>query len=79
MVELTVDEDELVQRVVRRAEQENRPDDTPDVIRTRLAVYNEQTAPLIPYYEAKGIVREVNGMGTMDEVAAAISRVLDKG
>lgn len=79
VIRLTVDEDELVQRVVRRAEQENRPDDTPEVIRTRLAVYNKQTAPLIPYYEAKGIVREVNGMGTMDEVAGAISRVLDKG
>ncbi|HAQ34973.1 MAG: adenylate kinase [Maricaulis sp.] len=79
VIRLTVDEEELVQRVVRRSQEENRPDDTPEVIRTRLGVYDKQTAPLIPYYEAKGIVREVNGMGTMTEVASAISDVLDKG
>ncbi len=75
-VELTVDEDELVRRLVSRAEQEGRSDDNEDTIRTRMRVYREQTAPLLEYYGAKGVLRTVNGVGTLDEVTARISEVL---
>ncbi len=54
-----------------------RPDDTADTVRHRLAVYRRQTAPILPLYEARGLVRRVDGMAAMDAVAAAIDRVLD--
>ena len=51
----------------------HREDDKPDTVRTRLAVYQEQTAPLVEFYDRrKGLVRRVNGEGTMDQVQAAI-------
>lgn len=55
-----------------------RPDDTADTVRHRLAVYRRQTAPILPLYEARGLVRRVDGMAAMDAVAAAIDRVLDE-
>lgn len=56
-----------------------RPDDTADTVRHRLAVYREQTAPILPGYEAKGLVHRVDGMADMDEVERAIGQVLDAG
>jgi len=55
-----------------------RPDDAEDVVRTRLAVYEEQTAPLIEYYEKRGLVRQVNGIGQPDEVYPRVSAVLER-
>ncbi len=55
-----------------------RPDDVEDVVRTRLAVYEEQTAPLIQFYEARGLVRSVNGLGKPDEVYSRVVAVLEK-
>lgn len=78
VVEMKVVAEEIVARLVKRAEEEGRPDDTEEVIRNRLDVYYKQTAPLIPYFASQGKVREVNGMGSMDEVAAAIAAALDK-
>ena len=54
-----------------------RPDDNEETVRTRLAEYRAKTAPILPYYEERGLVRRVDGMGTPDEVAAAIDAVLD--
>ncbi len=54
-----------------------RPDDNEQTVRTRLAEYRAKTAPILPYYEEKGLVRRVDGMGSVDEVAAAIDAVLD--
>jgi len=54
-----------------------RPDDNEQTVRTRLAEYRAKTAPILPYYEERGLVRRVNGMGSVDEVAAAIDAVLD--
>jgi adenylate kinase len=65
---LTVDDDELVKRLLQRAETDGRADDTEDVIRRRQEVYNEQTAPLIEVYRDHGILLEVDGMGEVDEV-----------
>ncbi len=71
-VELTVDVDEVVTRLVKRAQEQGRADDTEDVIRRRLEVYAEQTAPLTAVYEARGILVRVDGMGSVDEVTARL-------
>ena len=77
VIRLIVDEPELLERVTGRFREQGRPDDNPDTFKTRLAAYNAQTAPLIPYYEQSGCLREVDGMGTMDGVASAIAASLD--
>ena len=54
-----------------------RPDDNEETVRTRLAEYRAKTAPILPYYEERGLVRRVDGMGTPDDVAAEIDAILD--
>ncbi|MCW5725302.1 MAG: adenylate kinase [Maricaulaceae bacterium] len=77
VIRLTVDNEELVRRMMKRAAEEGRADDTEEAFRTRLKVYEAQTAPLIPYYQAQGKVKNVDGMGSMETVSAAIAAVLD--
>lgn len=76
VLRLLVDEDVLLQRVTGRFEELGRPDDNPESFKTRLAAYNAQTAPLLPYYEAQGKLVAVDGMGSMEGVAEAIREVL---
>lgn len=78
VVRLLVDDDELVARMEKRAAEEGRADDNIDAFKVRLKTYQDQTAPLIPYYAAQGKLREIEGMGSMDEVAAGIAVALDK-
>ena len=54
-----------------------RPDDNEQTVRTRMAEYREKTAPILPFYEARGLVRRVDGMASVDEVAAAIDGFLN--
>lgn len=54
-----------------------RPDDNEETVRTRLAEYRAKTAPILPYYEERGLVRRVDGMGSVDDVAAEIDAILD--
>lgn len=77
VVVLTVDTDELVARLLKRAETSGRSDDTEDVIRHRQDVYTEQTAPLIEVYRERGLLLEVDGLGEVDEVSARILSALD--
>jgi adenylate kinase len=77
VVVLTVDSEELVQRLLQRAQTDGRADDTEDVIRRRQEVYLEQTEPLIDVYRERGILVEVDGMGEVDEVTARIFAALD--
>jgi adenylate kinase len=77
VVVLTCDPDELVARLLQRAEVEGRADDTEDVIRRRQEVYLEQTAPLIDVYRGRGLLIEVDGMGEVDEVTGRIFAALD--
>jgi adenylate kinase len=77
VVVLTVDADEIVDRLLSRAQIEGRTDDTEDVIRRRQEVYSEQTEPLIEVYRARGIVHEIDGMGAVDEVTKRIFDALD--
>jgi len=76
-VVLTVDGEAIVQRLLKRAEIENRADDTEDVIRRRQEVYAEQTAPLIDVYRERGLLVEVDGMGEVDEVTQRIFAALE--
>jgi adenylate kinase len=76
-VVLTVDSEELVQRLVQRADTEGRADDTEDVVRKRQEVYAEQTAPLIEVYRERGLLVEVDGMGEVDEVTKRVFAALD--
>jgi adenylate kinase len=105
VIELAVDEDELVRRIVGRftcvrcgapyhdefkqpatpgvcdvcgsTEFKRRPDDNEQTVRTRMAEYRAKTAPILPYYEARGLVRRVDGMASVDEVTAQIDAILD--
>ncbi|MFC6285919.1 adenylate kinase [Nocardioides sp. GCM10027113] len=77
VVVLTVDEDEVVQRLLQRAQLEGRADDTEDVIRRRQEVYAEQTAPLIDVYREREILHEVDGMGQVDDVTERIFGALE--
>lgn len=77
-VVLTVDSEELVQRLLQRAQTEGRTDDTEEVIRRRQEVYAEQTEPLIDVYRERGILVEVDGMGDVDQVTKRIFTALDK-
>ena len=74
---LTVDTDEVVQRLLRRAEIEGRSDDTEGAIRERMKVYDDQTAPLLDFYSSQKLLVEVTGTGTVDEVSNAIEKALE--
>jgi adenylate kinase len=77
VVVLTVDPDEIVQRLLQRAQVEGRADDTEDVIRRRQELYTEQTEPLIGVYRDRGILIEVDGMGEVEDVTRRIFDALD--
>ncbi|MBM7516220.1 adenylate kinase [Nocardioides nitrophenolicus] len=74
---LTVDQEALLGRLLKRAEIEGRADDTEDVIRRRLEVYSAETEPLISVYAERGLVVSVDGMGEIDEVQQRIFDALD--
>jgi adenylate kinase len=75
-IALVVDEDELVERLLERARIEGRSDDNDETIRTRMKVYHEQTAPLVSYYGRRGILAEIDGLGTIEEIEKRIEEVL---
>ena len=107
VIEITVDEDALVRRIVGRftcancgapyhdafrqtqtpgvcdvcgsTEFKRRPDDNEQTVRTRMAEYRAKTAPILPYYDQRGLVRRVDGMASVEAVAAAIDAILDAG
>jgi adenylate kinase len=82
VVELKVDPDILVRRIESRVEQTKlrgeplRADDSPDILRQRLAAYEAQTAPLVDYYRKSGALRTVDGMASISDVGVAIGRAL---
>ena len=76
-VALAVDAEQLVKRLLRRAEIEGRSDDNEHAIRERMRVYEEKTKPLIAYYRERGVLREVDGMGSVDEVARRVAHALN--
>lgn len=78
VVEITADTDEVVARLLNRAQIEGRADDTEDVIRHRMEVYAEQTAPLTQVYGQRGRLTQVDGVGEIDEVTGRLTRVLSE-
>jgi adenylate kinase len=75
-VAIQVDEEELLDRLLRRSQLEHRTDDDEPTIRKRMEVYRERTAPLIAYYRSRGALAEVDGLGTVDQVARRIDEAL---
>ncbi len=74
---LIVGEEELVERLVKRSELEGRSDDSEDLVRERMKVYRAQTEPLLDYYRERGLLREVDGLGEVDEVTARVGEALE--
>ena len=75
---LDVPEEEMVRRMVGRAAVERRSDDTPETIKTRLEVYQRDTAPLVAHYAQRGIMRRVPGTGSIDQIAEEIRRIIGR-
>lgn len=78
VIEIRVDEAALFARIETRAAETGgaRADDNAETLKKRLAVYHENTAPLLPYYEEKGMLRSVDGMASIEEVAGHIDNIL---
>ena len=78
VIEIKVDEDALFARIEKRASETGgeRSDDNADVLAKRLKVYHDNTAPVLPYYEGKGLLKTVDGMKDIDTVSGAISEIL---
>jgi adenylate kinase len=77
VIQLLVPRDESIARLSRRAREQGRTDDTEEVIAHRLAIYERETAPIIGVYHARGIVDEVDGTGTLDEVTERVIASLE--
>ena len=78
MLELDVPNEMLIERLVNRGKTSGRADDNEETIRKRLDVYNNQTAPLIEWYEKEGKRHAVKGYGELEEINAALCAVIDQ-
>ena len=76
VIRLEVDEAKLIARVENRFKEEGRADDNPESFKVRLGQYNANTAPLLPYYEAQGKLKQVDGMKSIEEVGAGVKKAL---
>jgi adenylate kinase len=78
VIEIKVDEAALFARIENRAKESagNRSDDNAETLRNRLVVYHENTAPLLPFYQAKGKLRSINGMTSIEDVSSEINKIL---
>lgn len=77
VIELSVPRDESISRLTLRAQEQGRTDDTEEVIANRLAIYERETAPILGIYGTRGIVDEVDGVGTLDEITERIIAALE--
>jgi len=78
-LEITADQEEVTERLLKRAHIEGRADDTEDVVRKRLEVYLASTAPLTAYYDGRGLLVQVDGLGDVDEVTERIVVAIGHG
>ena len=78
MLELDVEKEELITRLLKRGQETGRSDDNLEVIQNRLEVYHSQTTPVMDYYKAAGKYTHIKGTGTIDEIFGRISTALDK-
>ena len=77
MIELVVPRDESIDRLTRRAFEQGRTDDTEEVIANRLAIYERETAPILEVYRERGIVDEIDGVGSLEEITDRIIAALE--
>lgn len=77
-IQIDVDTEQVVARIAKRAAEEGRSDDSDQVVRKRMRVYQEQTAPVAEYYAEKGLLTRVMGSGTIEEVTQLILGVLEQ-
>ncbi|RKT35973.1 adenylate kinase [Microbacterium sp. AG1240] len=77
VIALVVPRDESIDRLRKRAEEQGRADDTEEVIAHRLSIYESETAPILGVYGTRGVVDEIDGVGSFDEVTARIFAALD--
>lgn len=78
VLEIQADDDEVIKRMLNRAKEQNRPDDNEEVIRERMKIYHELTSPLTDYYAKLGLLVQVDGSGSIDEVSELIFKALAK-
>jgi adenylate kinase len=78
VIQLVVPREESIARLALRAQEQGRTDDTEEVIANRLAIYERETAPILGVYHARGIVDEVDGVGTLDEVTERVIASLEQ-
>jgi adenylate kinase len=76
VIRLVVDDTQLLARVTKRFAEQGRKDDNPETFSVRLTAYNDQTAPLLPYYRDKGVLTEIDGMASIDAVAVGVDGAL---
>jgi adenylate kinase len=83
VIEIAVNDAALIDRINARVaetpEAERRDDDNAETLKHRLDVYHEQTAPILPYYEARGMLKRVDGMQSIDEVSKQIGAIISAG
>lgn len=77
VIELSVPREESIARIALRAKEQGRTDDTEDVIANRLAIYERETAPILGVYGARGVVVQVDGVGSLDEITARVLAALE--
>ena len=77
VIELSVPRDESITRLSLRAQEQGRTDDTEEVIANRLAIYERETAPILGVYGARGIVVQIDGVGSLDDITARIISALE--
>jgi adenylate kinase len=77
VISLDVHDEELINRLVKRGLESGRTDDTEEVIRQRLNVYNNQTRPLLDYYSGKKILRTVHGIGSIDQIFESVCKLVE--
>ena len=80
VIVLKVDEDELINRILARAAETGgaRDDDNEETLKKRLEVYNAQTAPVLPYYKGRGLMREIDGMAAIEDVSKEIEAIVSQ-
>lgn len=78
-LQIDIDVEMVIARIAKRAAEEGRSDDTEEVVRNRMKVYSEQTAPVVDYYAEKGLLSRVLGEGSIDEVFQRLKGVLQMG